>query len=875
MPAYRHQQAAVFVFDEHAHLPVQGYTAACPAAWLKHLEPAWASLPRRRKEPGNLPTSSLNQITQLLDPRISSIHWNLREPQYIRATAPVDMPLHLAVAAWAATDVAPHLPEKDWTEIFGEHPLVWEPHGIDLAQHQLHPNGTADPGNAVFSLLPSLLAERVAASGLHLRGHDYKAWLGPTRSDGRRAVYLGPPTPLTDRDGATGLYTPYIDFHLETIPGEAQVRVHADLHMARFAALPSSYVPRRGTNPATITVLLHADSGFVTSVERRMLVQASATVHRNGDEARWTWSPGVSKLLALLTRHRYPDPDILRTAPETLFENSDKTVAAFAVHSSGMKYYLPAAPEADPNARRRTAGHPAEPGYQPIDHLEVFDALAPVLAPLGLLPATPTTKAKTKTKALQPANTAPERHYQLEHWTASPRTRETLHLALTHKLGLTKLDTAAASDSPTTYNGPFALTVHHRDPGDLVGGIPRSNHDEPAVRHTEDERATAERGRRISEEFPRAAGLRATLIELEDDGFFLRTRQGDPKPLLKRTLPSLGRRVQCMRPVPPAPEPGSKQKLLAGTDHRVSDVERAASSVLDALRQVGHVADIPAPLGVTGPFELSTVWMSNAPDGQAVPMLIRMRPGHEPTAQLMPTPRQRVEPEIAFTELPEALTAGRGRIRLAKNYRAVADFLIQALALDSTTDRLFLARAAVLRRRELWPWLQDSYLTPNALHLPGAGFDKPDAVPAPRKPGDHPGLRIIRVREANDRDAVPHLFGVPWDEERLERTPGSGRYSGLARVSDTVFYGINPRSDQNQTPLGITKLDPTQPQNATWSVSNPRPLEIATAFLQDGDDPAEFAMYVQAQRRSYTHTAHDTQWPAAMHLAELMDEYLV
>ncbi|GGR35322.1 hypothetical protein GCM10010282_29890 [Streptomyces roseolus] len=131
------------------------------------------------------------------------------------------------------------------------------------------------------------------------------------------------------------------------------------------------------------------------------------------------------------------------------------------------------------------------------------------------------------------------------------------------------------------------------------------------------------------------------------------------------------------------------------------------------------------------------------------------------------------------------------------------------------------------------------------------------------------------MREADDRDAVPHLFGVPWDKERQQRTLGSGRYSDLARVRDTVFYGINPRSDQNQTPLGITKLDPTPLQNATLSASNPRPLEITTAFLQGSDDPAEYAMYVQAQRCSYTHTANDTQWPALMHLADLKDEYLV
>lgn len=876
MPTYRRQQAAVFVFDRDAHLPVQGHTATCPAEWLRHLEAAWATLPRRRKDAGNLPSSSLIQIAQLLDPRISSIHWNLHEPEFLRATTPVDMPFHLAVAAWAATDVAPHRPELDWVEILGEHPLVWNPHAIDLAGHQLHSNGTASPSDAVFKLLPSLLAEHVATCGLHLGGNDYEAWLGPTRSDGRRAVYLGPPTPLTDRHGATGLFTPYILFHLETTPGEAQVRVHADLHMTRFSALPSAYVPRRGKHPAAVTVLLHADSGFMTSAERRMLVQAAAIVRGRGDEARWDWSTGVSKLLALLSRHRYPAADVLRTDPSSAARSTKKAVAAYAVHSTGMKYYLPAETEADEKTRRRTAGHPAEPGYQPTDHLEVFDALASILAPFGLVPVRATSKAKTRTKAMHPPAIAAGRHYQLEHWTSSPRTREALHLALTHKLELTAPDAAPTPPAVATYTGPFTLTVHHRDPGDLVGGIPRSHHDEPEVRRQEDARSATDRARLITTAFPRPDELRAVVIELEDDDFFLRTRQGDPKPLLKKTLPALGRRVQCMRPVRTAPASDSKQKLLAGTDHRISDIERASSSVLDALRQVGHVPDVPAPRGITGPFELSTVWMSKAPDSRHVPMLIRMRPGLEPTAQLMPAPGKQIEPELPFTELPEALTAGRGRIHLAKNYCAVADFLIQALALDSATNRVFLARSAVLRSRELWPWLQDARLSPDALHLPGTRCDDPTAaIPKPRKPGDHPGLRIIRLREASDRDAIPHLFGVPWDEERQQREPGCGRFSGLARISDRVFYGVNPRSDQNQTPLAITKLDPTQPQNATWSISNPRSLEIIPAFLQDGDDPAEFAMYVQAQRRVHAHTDNDTQWPAIMHLAELMDEYLV
>ncbi|WP_329462286.1 RNaseH domain-containing protein [Streptomyces sp. NBC_01431] len=241
----------------------------------------------------------------------------------------------------------------------------------------------------------------------------------------------------------------------------------------------------------------------------------------------------------------------------------------------------------------------------------------------------------------------------------------------------------------------------------------------------------------------------------------------------------------------------------------------------------------------------------------------------------MPTRASSYEPEIPFTQLPEALTAQRGRINAYRDRPALVDFLRQALAPDTTTDRIFLARSAALRQRDIWPWLQDTYLTPAAVHAPRTRLGHLETAPAPRKPKDLPGLRIIRLREAADRNAVAHLFGVPFDEETQQRTPGNGRFSGLVQLSDTVFYGLNPRPDQNQTPLKITKLDPSQPQNATWSVHNPRPLEIVTAFLQDGDDPAELAMYVQVLRRSVLHAANDTVWPWLIHCADLMTEYLV
>ncbi|MGW7250427.1 RNaseH domain-containing protein [Streptomyces decoyicus] len=95
--------------------------------------------------------------------------------------------------------------------------------------------------------------------------------------------------------------------------------------------------------------------------------------------------------------------------------------------------------------------------------------------------------------------------------------------------------------------------------------------------------------------------------------------------------------------------------------------------------------------------------------------------------------------------------------------------------------------------------------------------------------------------------------------------------SSTATPSSTDSTPAPPRT----TPLDVTKLDPARPQDATWSVHNPRPLEIVTAFLQDGDHPAEPAMYVQALRRSVLHTTNGTLWPWLVHCADLMTEYLL
>ncbi|MFF0250333.1 RNaseH domain-containing protein [Streptosporangium sandarakinum] len=880
MPAYRAVQATVLTFTPHVSWPVTGYRTTCPPRMLTLLENAWQTRPSRRPRRGadHLPTSALRDLLTLIDPAITCVHWDPRDPAWLRARTLVDSDLLLtAISAWASTRVAPHLPGTDWYDLLkGADQFEWVSEDLDLAQHDLHANGTANPAAHVFTLLPSLIAEHLTTTGVSLLGHQRALRLGPARADGHRSLHLGEPEILTGQDGAAGASVDVVTFRLKTAPGVPKAHLHVELGMTRFAAHPVDYIPRRGSGDPTISVLLSAREGLIHRCERPMLLHSRITVRRRGEEHLWAWQPGVAEILARLTHHQPPSLDELRTAPGTA---AARPFAAHLIHSTGMTYRYPGNDDAP--AARATHDHPAGSGYQPRDHMEVLTQLAHRLEEKGLTPLTPRAKARTRAKTLLPMKLPDAPVYEIEVWASSERTWQGLQIAAAAKLNLTPSGSTATS---ATFTGPISLTLRRCDPRDLTAGLPRCNDPDPLARRAAYEASETDRTNKITNAFPRLAAPIACVIEMEGAAYFSRTRQRDPKPLFKKVLPALRRNVQCLRPIAaatPHPSKAALAKRFPGTDFTTTDIERAASALHDALRQAGHLPKPATPAGINGPFELITVWLAPAGERKVVPIAIRQHTHDEPTAQLMPTAYNQAEHPMPLTALPEALVAGRGRISTHASHAALAEFITSALALDSTTDRLLLVRRARMSAHEIWPWLQDSRITFDHLVLPGIDMTDPATAPLVRTPGDQPGLRIVRLREHEDDCAVPRAFGVTEEvaataesTDEPARTTRYGRFSGLVEVGERVFWGINPRSDQNQTPLSLTKLDPTASANRTWTCSNPAPLEIVPAFLQDGDNPADWAMYVHAQRRLHTHTTIATAWPAIIHLAELMKEYI-
>jgi hypothetical protein len=270
-------------------------------------------------------------------------------------------------------------------------------------------------------------------------------------------------------------------------------------------------------------------------------------------------------------------------------------------------------------------------------------------------------------------------------------------------------------------------------------------------------------------------------------------------------------------------------------------------------------------------LELAGVWLHRS-GSAAVPLVIRLKPDGTATAYLASadgTPN----PPLPYRDLPKALAEGKGRIGGASKQQKehLARFLANASApatrsARTTHDRVVFVRSASFRSSG-WNWLQDQHIQTDRLALPGARLDGEAEPPRWLTPPECPGLRIIRVRDASSTGEVPLGFAADY-------CTASVRISGLFQFSERIFYSVNPRSDQMQTPLGATKLDPDILRNYTAQAANPNPLEIYPVFLQEADGPAGYAVLASRLRRMYLHTEQATRFPAPLHLCELADEYL-
>lgn len=870
-PVGDHMTLTAFEIAEGAEWIQQCQVATMPAPWLALLREEY------RKQPGvrdgwSLPTRGLVEILIGVDPAIIHVDWNPESDTFIVAFDGADTSvLTAAIAAWATTEISG---EVDWFTLLNPADLRFTSQRFNILEHGQRTNGTAAVAPHVFKMLPTFIAKHVVDHGLTLLDTPRKLILGPPQRNNRRDIVLWPPVRLHSDDAGEALVTAKITIHIETVPNHPRPHVHADLSISRFPLMPVTYVPARGDGPAGGTLWLHAPDGFLRPHEPHTLLSAPIRQAWSREKGtQWKWKPGLARALAKLTHLPFPAPDKVLAQPATAADEG--AIRAYFLYSEGTKSQPADIDEPDggspdgSGSRRKSKSllHAAKTGFVPGDHIEVHRQLGTLLAPLGIVPTRNNGRVGSKAARKIKMRFDPADTYTIELWTHTETTRNAVLATLRHHFELTRTDDGADS-TEAHFTGDLNLTVLFRDGTDLAAGISRRSDDkrpESTVRGAY--------ANHVLRELGVCTDRHAAVLELDDDRHFSRIGRIDPKPALKKAFGRSRRPLQCLRPAalfkPPKTWPEkSKRKPPApypGTEFGTSTILRCAAAVNDALRQLGRLGSYTIPATLPD-MEHIGIWLHH--DGKTcIPLVVRHSGDAEPTAVLAAA--DGTAGEIPYRDLPYALASGRGRIGPGPQQKAlIATFLTNVLGIGAAPDvhnRVAFVRAGSFRNWG-WDWLQDKHLTPDDLIGPGVELDE-NGRPAPLGQADCPGLRVIRVRDRSSNMEVARGFASDTDTY-------AERISGLFRFTERVYYAINPRSDQMQLPLTVTKLDPDLHRNFTATAANPVPLELCVAFRQPGDDPETLATLAAQLRRAHAHTVQDTRYPGVLHLCSLAAEYL-
>ncbi|MER0447107.1 DUF3962 domain-containing protein [Streptomyces sp. Edi4] len=901
--------------EQGALPPRRLHTLRFPSRWLRLLQSQYR--PRHTRD--GLPVRALADLLRAVDRNVVDVaNWGLddQDKYWIASIEPVPTAIvHTVVATWASVFVTADRPHIDWYQLLDAEDLerTRDTEDVPVTVWTVAPNGTAAPTRGFFQILPGMLAVHLAEAGLpllHPESSKRRLVLGPTL-DGPREAVEWPPRWMPDRNGDAP-WSLGVRIGAQTAWQEPEPRIHIDLVLHRWLHLPLSYSPN-----LNLHAWLLSPAGILRPSERPTFLRTPGTWR-----GRWRWSNGLEQLLTRLSQ--LPHPSLLDVLGDPLGhlpragtnsapnEEHEQLPYAAVQYQSGMRLLRPESPP-PPDGRRQTAktcDHPVNPGFMPINHQQLFEAVTNALAPVGLTPTQTYSRRRPRGRSTSPRLAPEGRCYQLEFWNQTDTTRRVLLNALQdnkHGLALTPAPTTQGS-SRSFSNGSLNLSVNFHDIGELAAALRLPDGEESKAARTAiaaRQRLEKIRTRLASLSLyevpsdPPVTGHTAALIELDGPRAFAGKEIADPKTTLRKGFAHGDRVTQFLRPITATDTAATDDEYLDADDvvsastvanddvdvdvqlppedaNEVAvdrDLPRAANAIRDALRQLGHV---PAPhASPTGtPIEVWALWYEPVRGG-AIPILLRHRPNGTLTT-LLPG-----MPPMPYSALHLALATGRGRLPRGKGTDTeYTEFLRRALVLDDPTPRLLLVGGRNLRSRG-WSWLQTQHMRRDVMVLPGAdpsesadltvddlAVQQPLARLGVRLPSQCPGLRIARVISRDSAREVPHIFAQ--DDNRPY-----GITSGLFSVHDRLYYALAPKPVQAKAPIGLDKFDPARPRAASRRAWNPGALEIALPFLQPEDtDEAAWAQYVHALRTAHLHTTIPTRLPAQLHLADLAGRYI-
>ncbi|MGX7824633.1 pPIWI_RE module domain-containing protein [Actinokineospora sp. 24-640] len=734
----------------------------------------------------------------------------------------------------------------------------WVDTTVDLSANELTKGGTANPHRRLYSLLPEVVAARLAARTYKYDGAEL-SFRVVTTSKGTELVSWPPRSYLKGK--RTWHYSLLLRVSLHTVPFSGRVRVHITSGVRRWeTGDPVKLDPQRGAMaylqvPLPWMVRAGSVPRLIPNLLRHDAVLGVPAWHHNS-------------LVRLLPEYSaafpYPEADELLNNPSEWARGRDG-VSAWVVHRTGL------------------ATHRAKTGLMPVERRHVDSWVEQALSGnllraadmgkvtliakpdvWGRVKPNPEAKAEARVvrgRARRKACAAAlgGRPLVVDVRYENERTRDALVTALREVL-----DLAPTTGAQVWHTEELDIRVEATT-WDLITAdlpVPRA----AAARRRAALSAALERRTAIVEHFGTPgpdAPIGLTLIELRDADKFGPDR--DPKTAIRLGCADARRVSQFIT---------TDEKALA---------DRARSAVLDGLRQLGAVMPPRHRLGTAVPEDMQYVglWMvrkqrTTTRSARRALVAVRTRPFED--GQRVEGWDEHRKAWVAYPELLLSLTRDTDRalsepdeskhLSLSEQRAVVQAHIRSILYQLRSTPTLLLVQAANLRQS--WPWLTNASLVRDML-----GFGD---WPPQRAALFGPDLRVVLFRDSGGRDEVPQWY-APRDDDRF-----AGHASGVWEAFDAapgnrVFASTTEVPVQGARPNQAIKFqDGTTSRGADVSAWNPEYRELTVLACKmtttgEPENPKTWAVLAHQLRHvdDYVPLAK----PLVLHLAERAEQYVL
>lgn len=846
------------------HLPLSFHQLRFPASWKPKLLDLQREVSGRRNGKVSIPIWSLNAAFRALVPDLIAISPRAAygdDCDWLVSKEPIDTSvLHLIASAWARSKFQATSQSNLHRALssMGADDLQWTADRIDATAADIPPNGTADPHQHTYNVLPNHLAwcietanEPITCGGEPLR---FRRMALDPGSSGAELVSWPP-----IRAGSAtryGYFSFTIRLTIQTVAFQSWPALYVHVGTRRWVTQPTH--PPSGKT----TVVLLTSVPWITGLSASHSLQG-ASVHwlppDNGN-FRLAWADGLPAILESLQIGQFPDPNALIEQPEKWLRRSRGVVAGIVYREAMQRPHAVGAGVSADERRKLveqlncilerqgfSLAAPLRPACK--INFAVRNPFFPSKAEQLKTETAEDFEQRKGTERLVRIGQACQKRLDLEIHYQSDSVLRALERSLQEILG----NPAKARDDWEWRTNDLHVRLRTRQLGAIGSPL-----ELPSGRRNISDRIEVAAQSRVKSVQSVLATVpdspSGAIIELAGPDAFKKSNN-DPKGALRAAFSTTNRLSQFITPRETAE---SEENLL----------HRAKASWHDLFRQLGVCLKLPdaAVHGLPTAIKIVGLWLIKRAraKGRA------KRAAFLPVATYFDTRDSIVYAKVNGLDglyvYPEALVAiGRGEGRFVEYERDAITFVKEVLdELSGAGDTLVLCDKHNFGRT--WPWLYNKHIETDYI-----SFGNQPAIPI----AEYAGVRIIRVRGESSSYETPEWYQAKGRETKLPR--------GLWRVSDRVFGSTYGKPAQAQGASQYTsKVGPwTNSRDNSFSAKpqvhlpNPAFYELTAACLQPGDDSAAWAALAHMLRSSALHYGEATARPNPLLLAERMEEYAI